>query len=449
MAAPSVRGASRAVTWSKTTAESAGDAPRRTAWPCRTWSRADWSGSAWSRSVSLHAAWGWVIAPANLTSDHPPLSYDETHDEPRLGRPARHTPTPATATPVRAEPAPHVPGPHAPAPEAPGSDRLTSDVLASYSSSSDAPTLHAHTSHALTSRPGTSHTLALDAPGPASWSGSLDSAPVTTGSDGPAGASDPSSSGRPTTPPPPAARSAATSSTEVSRSRAPRPPVEAARPAILRHTTRPVAVTPAHREPATPLIGRSPRPESPTQPRRWRTPPGHGWSRTLAWRGRRGWGARLASALPTPARTPFTFCYAVVLLATGLFVLLGDLGAVNGALEDSSSDASNLAHRPPLALVTSGIWVAGGLTSPSIVLFPFVLGALERRVGAWRTAAVFALGHVLATLFTELPVAASVASGHLPPSSLDRLDYGSAMGCWRVWRRWLASSCHGFGGWSW
>ncbi|WP_308284220.1 rhomboid-like protein [Streptomyces buecherae] len=148
----------------------------------------------------------------------------------------------------------------------------------------------------------------------------------------------------------------------------------------------------------------------------------------FAWRGRRGWGARLAPALPTPARTPFTFCYAVVLLATGLFILWGDPGAVHGALEGSSSDASNLAHRPLFALVTSGIWVAGGLTSPSIALFPFVLGALERRVGAWCTAAVFALGHVLATLFTELPVAAAVASGHLPPSSLDRLDYGISYG---------------------
>nr|WP_315970965.1 rhomboid-like protein [Streptomyces buecherae] len=169
-------------------------------------------------------------------------------------------------------------------------------------------------------------------------------------------------------------------------------------------------------------------PESATRPRRRRTTPGTEWSRVFAWRGRRGWGARLASALPTPARTPFTFCYAVVLLATGLFILWGDPGAVHGALEGSSSDASNLAHRPLFALVTSGIWVAGGLTSPSIALFPFVLGALERRVGAWRTAAVFALGHVLATLFTELPVAAAVASGHLPPSSLDRLDYGISYG---------------------
>ncbi|MFT2015111.1 rhomboid-like protein [Streptomyces sp. 796.1] len=132
--------------------------------------------------------------------------------------------------------------------------------------------------------------------------------------------------------------------------------------------------------------------------------------------------------MPTPVRTPFTFCYAIVLIATGLFVAFGDPGAVHGALEQSSSDASNLRHRPVLALLTSGVWVAGGLMSPSIVLFLLVLTALERRVGAWRTAGVFALGHVLATLLTELPVAASVASGYLPPSSLDRLDYGISYG---------------------
>lgn len=137
---------------------------------------------------------------------------------------------------------------------------------------------------------------------------------------------------------------------------------------------------------------------------------------------------RLAVALPTPVRTPFTFCYAVVLVATGLFVALADPGVVHGALEGSSSDASNLVHRPLLALIASGLWVAGGLMSPSILLFLLVLGALERRVGGWRTAGVFALGHVLATLLTELPVAVSVASGHLPPSSLDRLDYGISYG---------------------
>ncbi|MFE6777555.1 rhomboid-like protein [Streptomyces sp. NPDC057702] len=132
--------------------------------------------------------------------------------------------------------------------------------------------------------------------------------------------------------------------------------------------------------------------------------------------------------MPTPTRTPFTFFYTVLLLATGLFVAFGEPGAVDGALQGSSSDASNLTHRPLLALAASGMWVAGGLASPSIVLFLFVLGALERRVGSWRAAGVFALGHVLATLFTELPIAALVASGHLPPSSLDRLDYGISYG---------------------
>ncbi|WP_184573451.1 rhomboid-like protein [Streptomyces zagrosensis] len=136
----------------------------------------------------------------------------------------------------------------------------------------------------------------------------------------------------------------------------------------------------------------------------------------------------MVAALPTPRHTPFTFCYAAVLVLTGLFVTFGDPGAVHGALEGSSSDASNLARRPVFALVTSGVWVAGGLVSPSILVFLLVLSLLERRVGGWRTAAVFTLGHVLATLLTELPVAASVASGYLPASSLDRLDYGISYG---------------------
>lgn len=41
---------------------------------------------------------------------------------------------------------------------------------------------------------------------------------------------------------------------------------------------------------------------------------------------------------------------------------------------------------------------------------------------------VFLLGHVLATLATEVPVGLAVLVGHLPDSSLHRLDYGISFG---------------------
>ncbi|EMF02670.1 rhomboid-like protein [Streptomyces mobaraensis] len=136
----------------------------------------------------------------------------------------------------------------------------------------------------------------------------------------------------------------------------------------------------------------------------------------------------LRQLVPTPRATPFTFCYGLVLLGTAVYAELGDESTVNQLLRDSSTDAAHLADRPLVVLFASALWVAGGLWSFFGWAFAPVLGALERRVGGLRTAGVFLLGHVLATLATELPVAGAVAAGRLPADSLHRLDYGISFG---------------------
>ncbi|MGW1407469.1 rhomboid-like protein [Streptomyces sp. NPDC002403] len=132
--------------------------------------------------------------------------------------------------------------------------------------------------------------------------------------------------------------------------------------------------------------------------------------------------------LPTPTGTPFTFGYLLVLVATSLFMEYADPGTVAAVLRESSTDVAHLGETPLLVLVASALWVVGGLTSPYVVAFALVLTALERRIGGWRTAGVFVLGHVVATLATEIPVGLSVVAGHLPESSLHRLDYGISFG---------------------
>ncbi|MFD5186851.1 rhomboid-like protein [Streptomyces sp. NPDC058357] len=132
--------------------------------------------------------------------------------------------------------------------------------------------------------------------------------------------------------------------------------------------------------------------------------------------------------LPTPTGTPFTFGYLLVLVATSLFMEYADPGTVAAVLRESSTDVAHLGETPLLVLVASALWVVGGLTSSYVFLFALVLTALERRIGGWRTAAVFVLGHVVATLATEIPVGLSVVAGHLPESSLHRLDYGISFG---------------------
>ncbi|WP_371790772.1 rhomboid-like protein [Streptomyces sp. NBC_01471] len=136
----------------------------------------------------------------------------------------------------------------------------------------------------------------------------------------------------------------------------------------------------------------------------------------------------LLRLLPTPAGTPFTFVYVLVLVATSLFAEHADPHTVTALLRDSSTDMAHLARTPLLVLVGSALWIAGGLLSTSAVGFLLVLTALERRIGALRTGAVFLAGHVLATLATEIPVGVAVAAGHLPDSSLHRMDYGISFG---------------------
>ncbi|WP_244165133.1 rhomboid-like protein [Streptomyces silaceus] len=139
-------------------------------------------------------------------------------------------------------------------------------------------------------------------------------------------------------------------------------------------------------------------------------------------------GFRPWRLLPTPIGTPFTFGYALVLAATSLLAAYADPDLVSALLHGSSTDVAHLAHSPVLVLVASALWIAGGITSPYAIGFLLVLTALERRIGGLRTAGVFLLGHVVATLATEVPVGLSVLAGHLPDTSLHRLDYGISFG---------------------
>ncbi|KUN02480.1 hypothetical protein AQI95_27095 [Streptomyces yokosukanensis] len=155
---------------------------------------------------------------------------------------------------------------------------------------------------------------------------------------------------------------------------------------------------------------------------------------------------RVWRLLPSPAGTPFTFVYTAVLAVTSVVAALADPGLVHALYQDSSTDVTHLVRTPVLVLLASALWIAGGVLSPYAVAFVLVLTALERRIGGARAACVFLAGHVLATLATEVPVGLAVLFGHLPATSLHRLDYGISFGVaasigalaglLRPWLRW-------------
>lgn len=150
--------------------------------------------------------------------------------------------------------------------------------------------------------------------------------------------------------------------------------------------------------------------------------------------------------LPTPAGTPFTFGYAALLAVTSLIAAQAPPSLVYALYQGSSTDVAHLVRSPAVVLLTSALWIAGGLVSPYALAFVLVLTALERRIGGARAACVFLAGHVLATLATEVPVGLAVLAGQLPGTSLHRLDYGISFGVaastgalaglLRPWLRW-------------
>jgi hypothetical protein len=145
-----------------------------------------------------------------------------------------------------------------------------------------------------------------------------------------------------------------------------------------------------------------------------------------------GWRRRrwVPAALPGPRAAPFTYCYLAVLLAGSLYQALGPPERVHLLLSDSSSDAANLLQRPEVALAASAMWMSEptAVWPAYLVVFLLTVAQLERRLGWLRTLAVFAAGHVAATLATEVPIALAVATGGLAPGALHRIDLGVSYG---------------------
>nr|BFD82725.1 hypothetical protein StreXyl84_21260 [Streptomyces sp. Xyl84] len=139
-------------------------------------------------------------------------------------------------------------------------------------------------------------------------------------------------------------------------------------------------------------------------------------------------GARVWRLLPGPGGTPFTFWYASVLAVTSLVARYTGPAVLDALYRGSSTDVAHLVREPVGVLAASALWIAGGVLTAYSLCFLLVLTALERRVGAARAAGVFLLGHVFATLATEIPVGVAVLAGRLPGAALHRLDYGISFG---------------------
>ncbi|WP_188317086.1 rhomboid-like protein [Solihabitans fulvus] len=132
--------------------------------------------------------------------------------------------------------------------------------------------------------------------------------------------------------------------------------------------------------------------------------------------------------VPLPTTTPFTFWYLVGLFVTTLVIRVVDPAIAAHLLAWSSTSAQNIAHHPGRSLVASALWLADPHWLAYAFLFAVALAPLERRVGSRWTFAIFASGHVVASLATELPVLWAVRQHLLPRSDGHLIDVGVSYG---------------------
>jgi hypothetical protein len=133
--------------------------------------------------------------------------------------------------------------------------------------------------------------------------------------------------------------------------------------------------------------------------------------------------------LPTWSTTPFALVYVAVLATASIVLGALDTGDHDAVLRFSSTDVDHLSKHPLLVLASSALWVDGVVDSVlAVVVLGVVATLLERRIGTRWVVAIFASGHVGATLLTEGAVAIGVHYGMLPATATSRLDVGVSYG---------------------
>jgi hypothetical protein len=132
-------------------------------------------------------------------------------------------------------------------------------------------------------------------------------------------------------------------------------------------------------------------------------------------------GAVLASA-------KVTVSLLVILLITTVW--LNHVSDPDDILRHASTNIVNLRHVPLRSLIASALVVSGGGWLVAAVELALSFGRIERSRGAFTAIAVFASGHVIATVLTEGAVWYGIRAGTLPHAESIQIDVGISYGMW-------------------
>jgi hypothetical protein len=142
-------------------------------------------------------------------------------------------------------------------------------------------------------------------------------------------------------------------------------------------------------------------------------------------------GRSARSVLTRTREVPFTAAFLAILLVGTLVLGHTSNATAQQVMLWASTDVDNMVSAPIRSLLASAL-IIDGRWLPTALLIGAAAVPLERRIGSLRTMAVFASGHVLATVLTEGGIWVAVASGHYPDSDRVRLDVGTSYGMWAM-----------------
>jgi hypothetical protein len=161
-----------------------------------------------------------------------------------------------------------------------------------------------------------------------------------------------------------------------------------------------------------------------------------GFDRLLAaahWRplapAQRRWRALRPRVIGGIRTAPATFGYLGILVVTSWVLATASGRLADRLLLEQSTNLHQLGRDPIRVLISSAFWLSGtGSLALWAVLLALVLAPVERRVGSWRMALVFVVGHVGATLLTAAGLWVALRLDAVEHSVVNAQDVGASYG---------------------
>ena len=147
---------------------------------------------------------------------------------------------------------------------------------------------------------------------------------------------------------------------------------------------------------------------------------------------RRNWGRVQPYASSYIRSSPATFVYAGVLMVTTWVVAGSNQRLADALLREQSTNLSNLRHHAIDVLVRSAFWSGTSYALPTIALLAVVLAPAEFWLGTRRAVAVFAIGHIGATLLTAAGISLALHFGRAPRGIERTIDVGISYGAYCI-----------------